>query len=108
MTPPAPEQKARVNIWSVPWRQVLVALGISLAGTVVLGSLLFLSLQNVMVDCHCRPCLTLLWRFLHWSRKRRLGAVFRNTSPHPLLRGGSGDSVRRNVKRDAAGTLAGS
>ena len=47
MTPQAREQRARVNTWSVPWQQVLVALGISLAGTVVLGSLLFLSLQNV-------------------------------------------------------------
>lgn len=47
MTQQSTEQKARVNSWGVPWRQVLVALGISLAGTVVLGSLLFLSLQNV-------------------------------------------------------------
>lgn len=47
MTPQVPEPKAKVNTWSVPWQQVLVALGISLAGTVVLGGVLFLWQQNV-------------------------------------------------------------
>ena len=42
-----PQVSEGVNIWSVPWRHVLVALGVSLAGTVVLGGLLSLSLENV-------------------------------------------------------------
>lgn len=47
MTTHAREKDRALGAWSAPWWEVAVALGLSLAGTAIVGGLLFLLQQNV-------------------------------------------------------------